>query len=433
MMPMLRSTLIALIAIAGIAFSVKPTAAQDSSDAVEIVVRWYDTTPVNAIRNNRIITIFHNGQFDAFDIGKPLPPILAEWLPSSFVSPSDSFPAQAFINEFTTLYPGTAVGFIWNPRPNSGGGIIGDPPWIRRMTLDPAKHRFLSYISDLRPTNDAFIANEDPFEVEVFDSNGKFTGPLYVDVFGNQVMDAGLCRNDESRLTGLDVGSLDQQTCDPEDGVVASHHGLNGSYRNPNGVPQRVLGGTASYYPPSYPDSIPHYDAEAADFSRPGYKIGRLMITRRWASGESSGSYYSPERAGEGFNIEIVEPAAGQARRRILVYWYTFTPDGSGEQVWLAGMGEMGADGGVAADVEMYLTTGGEFASTSNPNLVDRQRWGTIRIGFGQCGYGRVFYYPDDPDWPTGDYFINRLSPSIEGLGWPCAPPENSRLILPED
>lgn len=376
--------------------------------------------------------LFHSGQFDSFDFNKPLPALLESWLPMSFVSPLDSFPTQIFTDEFTSAFPGTSVGFIWNPRPASGGHF-GDPPWVRHMTLDPGKHRFLSYISDLRPTNDAFIANEDPFEIELFDSNGKFKGPLYIDIFGNQVLDAGLCRNDEAVLTGLDVGSLDGQSCEPGIGVVTPHPGLNGSWRNPDGVPQRVLGGTANYYPPSYPEPIPHYDVANADFSRPGYKIGRLLITRRWASGESSGSYYSPERAGEGFNIELVEPAPGQPHTRILVYWYTFKPDGSGEQVWLAGMGEMDADGGIAADVEMYVTTGGEFASTSNPDLVDRQRWGTIRIGFGECGHGRVVYQPDDPDWPSGDYFINRLSPQIEGLGWPCALPDEARLILPED
>ncbi|MFB9068447.1 spondin domain-containing protein [Pseudofulvimonas gallinarii] len=418
--------LLVLLATASMICNATPPPVQSTSSEVEILAVWHDTMPDNSLNNDRIVLAFHNGEFDAFDRGQPLPPFLRNWIPSDFL------PADAFIENFFQNYPDAELGLIWNPKPNGLGHIIGTPPWKALVTLDPEKHRFLSYVFRLYPANDAFVANEDPFEIELFDSEGKFKGPLYIDVFGNQTVDAGLCRNDEAVLTRLDVGLWDEQTCDPENGVVMPHPGLNGSWRNPDGSPQRVLGGTGHFHHDN-PALNPHYDAQRADFSRPGYKIGRLLITRRWSSGYTSGSYYSPERAGEGFNIELVEPEPGQPHTRILVYWYTFKPDGSGEQVWLAGMGEMDADGGIASDVEMYVTTGGEFASTGNPDLVDRQRWGTIRIGFGDCGHGRVFYQPDDPDWPSGDYFINRLSPQIEGLGWPCALPDEARLILPED
>lgn len=400
--------------------------AQDSPDAVKLLIRWHDTKPADALLNTGIFVSFHNGQFDAFDLGEPLPALMADWIGAHFL------PLPDFFQAFTAMYPDTLVEAIWNPRPNAPGRPIGDPPFQKVVTLDPGKHRFMSYFFPIYPSNDALVANEDPYEIEVFDSQGKFKGPLYVEVFGNQVIDAGMCENSEVRLNMLDTGLASNQECSGGEGGVLPHPGLNGSFRNPDATPQRVLGGRTSFLPPTSPSSN-NYDAINADFSRPGYKLGRLLITRWAASGNWSGSWYSPERAGEGFNVELVEPAPGQPRTRVLVYWYTFKPDGSGEQVWLAGMGEMDTDSGVAANVEMYVTTGGEFASTQNPGRVDRERWGTIRIGFGNCDSGGVYYQPDDPDWPAGGYLISRLSPQIEGLAWVCAHPFDARLILPED
>jgi hypothetical protein len=421
----MKSALQSLITACVVALSpVAPILAQDTNDAVRLKIQWYPTMSEDALVHTRIFLAIHNGQFDSYDFDKPLSDFVSHWMASSF--------SEEMIPAFLDTYPNTQADWIWNP-PMTNVGYPGGlpPPWRTTVTVDPTKHRFLSYLSRLHPSNDAFIGNEDPFEIELFDHNGKFMGPLFVDVYGNRVVDAGLCVNDEQNLSGIDhSGRI--LSCPESEGVARLHPGFNGSHRNPDGLPQRILGGETLYHPPSS-DLHLAYDPINADFSRPGYRIGRLRVTRWAATGNWSGSWYSPERAGEGFNVELVEPAPGEARTRILVYWYTFKPDGSGEQVWLAGMGELDADDGVAADVEMYLTTGGEFTSTSNPDLVDRERWGTIRIGFGDCASGRVFYQPDDPDWPSGDYYINRLSPQIEGLGWVCQRTPDARLILPED
>lgn len=419
--PVLRTLLAACVLASCPAM---PVLAQDTDDAVRLRIQWYPTMPEDALVHTRIFLAFHNGQFDSYDFGKPLPEFVSYWMARSF--------SEAMIPAFHDTYPGTYADWIWNPIP--GGSAVPNPPpaLSRTVTLDPARHRFLSYLSRLHPSNDAFIGNEDPFEIELFDHNRKFKGPLFVDVYGNRVVDAGLCVNDEQNLSGIDH-SGQVLSCSESEGAASLHPGFNGSHRNPDGLPQRILGGETLYHPPSSSAHL-YYDPINADFSRPGYRIGRLRVTRWAATGNWSGSWYSPERAGEGFNIELVEPAPGEPRTRILVYWYTFKPDGSGEQVWLAGMGEMDADEGIAADVQMYVTTGGEFASTDNPNLVNREPWGQIRIGFGgDCRSGRVFYQPDDPDWPSGDYFISRLSPEIEGLGWVCQSISQARLILPEN
>jgi hypothetical protein len=397
--------------------------AQNTETSVRLLLRWVDTTPDEGMRNYAVFLGFHNGEFDSFDLGQPANAFVAQWLPRGFG------PRVEAIAAFEQRYPGARGAWLWNPTGEGNGNLALPPPRLASVAVDPLRHRFLSYLTPLAPTNDAFAGNEDPFQIEVFDADGRFKGPLYVDVYGNQVLDAGICANDEARLAGLDVAPYDEQECQPGEGLVHLHPGLNGSYRNPAGSPQRVLGGETTFHVPGHPN-FQRYDEIAADFSRPGHRIGRLIISRDSASGNASGSWYSPERSGEGFNVEILEPDAGNPRARILVYWYTYTPDGSGEQVWLTGVGEFDADGGVAANVPLHYTEGGQFASPLNPGLVERIPWGSIRIGLSHCDRGHVYYEPSDPRWPAGDYAIRRLSPQIEGLGWVCRP-EDAHLVLP--
>jgi hypothetical protein len=405
-----------------------PATAQNTENSVGLLLRWVDTKPDQSLANFVVFLGFHNGQFDSYDLGQPVDPLVAEWIPRGFN------PATDLIEAFETRFAGAKGAWIWNPNPDT----LSFPgpstqPWVAVADVDPQRHRFLSYLSRLTPANDAFIANEDPFQIEVFDAQGRFRGPLYVDVYGNQVIDAGLCGNDEARLTGLDVALYEEQLCQSGEGHAQLHPGLNGSYRNPSGIPQRILGGETYYLNPGQ-THFRRYGEIGADFSRPGHKLGRLIVSRWTATGNWSGSWYSPERSGEGFNVEVLEPDAGNQRARILVYWYTYTPDGSGEQVWLTGVGEFDADNGLAANVPLHYTEGGRFASPLNPGLVERRPWGSIRIRFewSSCTDGRVHWFPDDPAWPTGDYAIRRLSPQIEGLGWVCRPGD-AQLVLPED
>ena len=404
--------------------------AQSADAPVKLLLRWYDTMPDDSLHNTRVQVAFHNGQFDVFDLGKSLPAVLAEWAGRNFT------PVPEFHEAFLAAWPDAKISQIWNPKQPLAAtipspGFNRPVPWQTVVTVNPAQHRFLSFFSLLHPANDAMVANEDPYQIELFNSQGKFRGPLLLNIRGNQVLDLGLCENNEAQLANLDVAEFSGQACTAEDGTVTWHPGLNGSHRNPDGQPQRVLGGSTSYVP-SGSTGHSFYDPVDADFSRPGYRIGQLQISRWVAPVSLTGSWYSPERAGEGFNIELVEPAADSQNPRILVYWYTFTPDGSGEQVWLAGMADMD-DEEAFADVEMYLTTGGEFASNDNPALVTRERWGSLRVAVNNCQTGQVTWQADDPDWPDGNYAIHRLSPPLEGLGWTCDSREQRRLVLPEE
>lgn len=56
---------------------------------------------------------------------------------------------------------------------------------------DTTVNRYFSYASMVVPSNDLFFANADPFAHEIFDTNGDFTGPVTILVFGESVNDNG--------------------------------------------------------------------------------------------------------------------------------------------------------------------------------------------------------------------------------------------------
>ncbi len=67
------------------------------------------------------------------------------------------------------------------------------------LTLDPADattNRYFSYASMLIPSNDIFVANGNPFEHEVFDASGNFTGPFTIEIYGSSFNDNGTEVND---------------------------------------------------------------------------------------------------------------------------------------------------------------------------------------------------------------------------------------------
>ncbi|MEO7200937.1 MAG: hypothetical protein ABIY56_12080 [Dokdonella sp.] len=383
--------------------------AQARAATINVSFEWVDDRPASST-GARVITLFHHdGSFDLYDQGKPASRLLAKLL--------NNTATQADVDE---VAPGVLIGSLlvgdWFIDMQPFAGL---PPDVAQ--LDPVQHRFLTVFIPVLPSNDAFIANEDPYRIELFDLNKDFKGPKVVSFYGNDVMDAGVCVNDEARLYILDTWNQAQQQCAAEDGVVRWHPGFNGSWRNPDALPQRILGGSFE----GAPGGTRLLDLQAADFTRPGARIGRLVIRADGASLEAaSGSWYDPARSGEGFNVEYFR-RAGSNLDEVLVYWYTYQPDGSGKPLWLVGGGEVGKD------LTMYSMSGGKFASLDNPTLATRALWGSIQLSLSPCGdTGSVSYAPVNSAFPAGNYPLRRLSPRSEAQDWLCrlAQPDPLRL-----
>ena len=401
--------------------------ASASSAAVQLVVievetlsqpSWQALSPMN--NNNHAIPLpltyapsafpfwyaFHNGSVDTFDLGQTASSELGSLAKEGYVRP--------LIGRYVAA--GASSNFLMNTP--WGWGV--DPlelaqPVARAQYLDPVRHKFLSYLAKVNPSDDAFIGNDDPQRIRIFDDSGKFVGPIVIDVYGGDVLDAGVRQNDEIDISWLDRpvdGNLNAGVATSHS--IAVHPGYAGSIRNPGGTPG--VFGTRSlscgYNPGGAEPLCINIDSVRGDFTRPGYPLLRIRITSG-IDGSYSGTWYDPARDGEGFMLDVAEgnPPVLSAS------WYTYAPDGSGRQVWLVGSGPVTYN---SAKLDMYESTGGRFAATTNPANVVRRLWGTLDIGFARCEQGRVLYTPADPSYPAGDYFIRPLTPRPQGTGHLC-------------
>lgn len=93
-----------------------------------------------------------------------------------------------------------------------------------------------------------------------------------------------------------------------------------------------------------------------------------------------TGVWSDPAFDGEGLLIEVL--AGG---RQAIVGWYTYPPAGaSGEQTWIAGLGEISADGIHVQDAARYRGPG--FGITFDPSRLATEPFGSLTLAFDGCG-----------------------------------------------
>ncbi|MGB7327795.1 MAG: spondin domain-containing protein [Rubripirellula sp.] len=107
------------------------------------------------------------------------------------------------------------------------GAPVFEPGETASMILDVQNtnsNRFFSFASMVIPSNDAFIANFNPRDYELFDSNGFFGGPKTITIYGRDVWDAG------TEVNGVGSGaafSAEGGDGVDEDRVIRRHTGLD--------------------------------------------------------------------------------------------------------------------------------------------------------------------------------------------------------------
>ncbi len=100
---------------------------------------------------------------------------------------------------------------------------------------------------------------------------------------------------------------------------------------------------------------------------------------------EISGSWYNPDRNGEGFVVQIADAGEGSI---FVVYWFTYDMGG---QAYLIGAVPF-ADGASEVVVPMQITGGTDFGQAFDPDEVVRRDWGTVRFSFSSCNEGMAEY-----------------------------------------
>ena len=208
-----------------------PTTASDPTDDYSGV--WFIETPGNAeavqftFENLQPADGFffteawvglHNGDFDLFEAGQRATPGLealaeggnTELLGSEFAAPG---PLQTTIGNANVqcISPGATI-----------EGSID--------VINPAAYRYVSFASMIIPSNDAFFGNDDATAYEVFDAAGNFNGPITIDIFAEDLYDAGTEVNDGFGAAGFSqtgpAGVANQDSTDDTASTVGAHPGF---------------------------------------------------------------------------------------------------------------------------------------------------------------------------------------------------------------
>lgn len=132
--------------------------------------------------------------------------------------------------------------------------------------------------------------------------------------------------------------------------------------------------------------------------------IGKNTGSAYSFNGSFSGSWYNPQRDGEGLVLEVTDNA-------VLAYWYTYNT--SGQQLYLVGSVPF-SQGGNQINIPLYSTDGTVFGNGFRKENVRRLPWGNITLSIQDCKHINLSYQSSNPNYGGGNIQLERLT-SIEG------------------
>ncbi|MCP5524993.1 MAG: spondin domain-containing protein [Verrucomicrobiales bacterium] len=313
---------------------------------MDLMVTVESLAPANGTLVAPVWIGFHDGTFDGFDAGG-----MASAALESLAEDGDAAPLDA-------AFQGSGSGQV--------SGVIASegalPPFApgshasMRFRLDSAlpTSRYLSYAAMVVPSNDAFIGNDDPRAIPVFDEAGRFVGGSLV-VAGTEVWDAGTEVNDELPMNTAFLGQAAANTGSTEGSGVGVHPGFH-----PAGS-GGILDG-----------SFNGFSFSGADFKQPGYQVVRITITRVMPVtvtienvGPTHGTLFSPVWVGfhdGAFDAFDQGAAAGSALERLAE---------DGNATLLSDAFQAGGHG----SVEATLQSGGEIPPFASGERMSHTFW----------------------------------------------------------
>lgn len=129
-----------------------------------------------------------------------------------------------------------------------------------------------------------------------------------------------------------------------------------------------------------------------------------------------SGAWYNPDRAGEGFIVEVLPDD------RAVVYWFTYQPDDSGRQAWMIGQSDNisagddictilcdSADTTIAFETMFQPVDIGQ-SYPGDLSGVETLEWGDLQMSFSNEDTGHISFNSHIEGFGVGDYPIERLA-----------------------
>lgn len=153
-----------------------------AAQAVPIEITITNNQSSGGLYLTPLFTTFHDGTFDTFDVGSASSAELQALAEGGDASGLESLAAAASVQSAVITSPG---GFPGAPviDPGESASIVVD--------LDPMTERYLSFLSMVIPSNDAFIGNDNPLAYQIFNGSGDFTGLGPISILGGDVWDGG--------------------------------------------------------------------------------------------------------------------------------------------------------------------------------------------------------------------------------------------------
>lgn len=212
-------------------------------------VRIQNLAPTNGIFLTPTWVGFHDGTFDLYDMGSAAS--------SSLESLAEDGNAGPLSMDFQTSGAEVVDGMVFGPTiPPIGPGETSVKDFV--VDESSATSRYFSYAAMVIPSNDAFVANDDPLAHQLFDSAGQFLGVDLI-VLGTSVLDAGTEDNDELPMNTAFFGQAS-----PNTGVTTA-------------------GGTVELHPgfltPGSGGILDAIQFADADFLASGYQVVRISVT----------------------------------------------------------------------------------------------------------------------------------------------------------
>ena len=162
-----------------------------------------------------------DGVYDFVDVGSPASESLERLAEDGTVQPRID---AAF-----------ASGGVRHAVATPGGPLAPGESRVVTLFADPQDplSQYLSYATMVIPSNDAFVANDDPVEIDLFDGDEliRRVGDEAFIVLGDDVYDAGTEVNDEIPENTAALAQAAPNTGVTENGVVSQHPGFQGSAR----------------------------------------------------------------------------------------------------------------------------------------------------------------------------------------------------------
>ena len=213
--------------------------------ATTVRVTVENLSPTNGTFVTPVWVGFHNGGFDLYNRGEAASVALERLAEDGNVTPIS--------NAFSASGAGTVQGSV------RGGSIPQIAPKeisSAIFTLDEtaASSRYFSYASMVVPSNDAFFANDNPLEHEIFDAKGNFIGADFIEL-GSDILDAGTEVNDEIPSNTAFFGQTIPNTGTDQNGTVQIHPGF---------IPNGPILSTPAF--------------ANADFKVSGYQLVRIRV-----------------------------------------------------------------------------------------------------------------------------------------------------------